>query len=344
MKKITLFLISVSFLSITTIAQVTQTKMALVSKKTATWCNPCGTWGWTAQDEIYLANNSNAVILQVHNSTSSVLNSSIATELQNNFPNCNYTPAWYVNGINRTHKTSSGIFLNQTKANIKTAVDSTSASPVLANCSYTKTVSGYNLTVNTITKFFMDTVGEYYLSVLLVEDDVVAFQNGIGNSAHHTSVLRGSMSTSVFGEMITSGSIAADTTFAITFTKTLDASWRLKNVTLALVIWEKVGTDYFYINAYKNGLPVGLKKSLTNVSNNFSIFPNPASDVISIRCSFPMGKETLISIYNMQGQLLLQNKSQQELTNLNIASLSKGVYFIRLESDNTTEVLRFVKN
>lgn len=63
-------------------------------------------------------------------------------------------------------------------------------------------------------------------------------------------------------------------------------------------------------------------------TGNFTIFPNPASQTVSI--STPA--EAVISIINLKGKLLINQVSKQEQTLLDISGLKSGVYLVRVQS------------
>ena len=72
------------------------------------------------------------------------------------------------------------------------------------------------------------------------------------------------------------------------------------------------------------------------------LYPNPASSVITIKSqSLPDS----YSLYNTLGQVLKQSqvKSIVDL-NINIESLSEGMYFMKLTKDNSSQILSFIKN
>ncbi len=78
---------------------------------------------------------------------------------------------------------------------------------------------------------------------------------------------------------------------------------------------------------------------LESNSGSINIFPNPTKDNLSI--------ETLqistIEILNIQGQRVLQNQIQPGKTDIDISSIAKGIYILRLSGSDKTEVTRFVK-
>lgn len=87
---------------------------------------------------------------------------------------------------------------------------------------------------------------------------------------------------------------------------------------------------------------VGLNE--LNSESRITIFPNPANDNISIELLnlLPSTKNT-ISIYNIQGQLLFQKYSDLAKTEIDISTLSKGIYFIKIQNSDNIIFQKFVK-
>lgn len=70
---------------------------------------------------------------------------------------------------------------------------------------------------------------------------------------------------------------------------------------------------------------------------NASIFPNPVKDILNIQFD---GKLKSVEIYNTQGQKLITSAQKQ----INISSLSSGVYLIRIEdNENRTTTKKIIK-
>jgi DUF971 family protein len=81
-----------------------------------------------------------------------------------------------------------------------------------------------------------------------------------------------------------------------------------------------------------------------NFENNkhfLNLYPNPASDKVTL--STDMTEHSVISVYNLQGQLLLQKQIQQGKADIDISELAKGVYILRLYSNAKVEVGRIIK-
>lgn len=85
--------------------------------------------------------------------------------------------------------------------------------------------------------------------------------------------------------------------------------------------------------------------SIKNEPDIFSlikIYPNPAKDRISIEYGEP-SKNEMVSIYDIQGQILQNYKMDSLKMEMDISQFAKGVYFVVIESGNRKLVSRFIK-
>jgi hypothetical protein len=68
-------------------------------------------------------------------------------------------------------------------------------------------------------------------------------------------------------------------------------------------------------------------------NEQISIFPNPTNEILNI--NFPEISDAIISVYNMQGQLVLSEKIKNSYsTKLNLSSLNKNMYLLKIELKN----------
>lgn len=72
--------------------------------------------------------------------------------------------------------------------------------------------------------------------------------------------------------------------------------------------------------------------------NAFVLYPNPTSSVLKIDSNESIDA---LSIFNLQGQLVLESTSTTEL---NVQNLATGTYFLKISSGNLSQVKKFVKN
>jgi hypothetical protein len=85
---------------------------------------------------------------------------------------------------------------------------------------------------------------------------------------------------------------------------------------------------------------VGLKEQQ---KSQFLLYPNPASDKITIETT-ATPTQSQLSILNLNGEEVLTRSLIKPKTQIDISNLSSGVYFMRLTSDKTVEVGKFVKD
>ncbi len=80
----------------------------------------------------------------------------------------------------------------------------------------------------------------------------------------------------------------------------------------------------------------------TGAEENISIYPNPANDFITITNS-EISKETIVSIFDLQGKEMMHNKYGNEISiELDIQSLTKGIYMMKIRTDKKITVKKFV--
>jgi hypothetical protein len=81
-----------------------------------------------------------------------------------------------------------------------------------------------------------------------------------------------------------------------------------------------------------------------NNSIPIHIYPNPASNKLTINLSQLKNlQNTSVSIYDIQGKLLLQQSITQPQTELTITQFAKGVYIVKVNNDKDTLISKFVK-
>jgi len=84
------------------------------------------------------------------------------------------------------------------------------------------------------------------------------------------------------------------------------------------------------------------RETLENNVNldNISIYPNPAIDVLTIS-GLNTSEPVNFQVFNAEGKTFTINKSG--INEVNIKNLNSGLYFIRIESNGETKILRFLK-
>lgn len=82
-------------------------------------------------------------------------------------------------------------------------------------------------------------------------------------------------------------------------------------------------------------------KNINGASNKVSVYPNPNNGVFTVELNNNADKT--IEVIDVTGRVVLTAQTANATTEVNINSLSNGVYYIKVKSENTTEVLKVVK-
>jgi len=92
-------------------------------------------------------------------------------------------------------------------------------------------------------------------------------------------------------------------------------------------LWiDNISLNYTYI------IPSGIKENSVSTLNA-TLFPNPASDLLNIELNENF--TGTVSVYNMSGSLILEEKMTGTQTQINISTLAAGNYVYKLMNENT---------
>jgi hypothetical protein len=123
--------------------------------------------------------------------------------------------------------------------------------------------------------------------------------------------------------------------------------------------WTSENTDLGYTNGiyslaiigtniFAGGLGSGIWKrplsemgieQINNTENNIAIYPSPATDNLTIESL----QKLEIEILNIQGQIILQQSIPQGKTDIDISGLAKGIYILRLKSNDKSTLTKIIK-
>lgn len=79
-----------------------------------------------------------------------------------------------------------------------------------------------------------------------------------------------------------------------------------------------------------------------NKTNTFEIYPNPANNVLTVNLN--NYKNAQIQVIDITGKIVLTTNTTQTKNALDVANLTKGVYFIKIISNNQSTTKQFVKD
>jgi subtilisin-like proprotein convertase family protein len=101
-----------------------------------------------------------------------------------------------------------------------------------------------------------------------------------------------------------------------------------------------LGTTKFSIQPF----PTGTSDEFTN--KGFTLVPNPTSDLVTLNFVEPTTTDAKISIFNMNGQLLLNSvvNAGAYQHEMNVAGLAAGVYMVNLQTAKGSMVRKLVKS
>ncbi|MFA6057363.1 MAG: T9SS type A sorting domain-containing protein [Taibaiella sp.] len=348
MRKIFLFL-SCSAITLSSMAQTPIKKsISLVHKITATWCGPCGDWGWTAANSIISGTTDKALYIGLfassnpsygntdfYNATAATLTSQFAAE--------NGIPEFGVNGISSTQNFTSGV-----ESDCINKATTFAATIPTASAASNMSINGNTVTVKAKAQFWSATSGEYYLAAYIVEEGAMHIQNEQGSAAvAHHGVLRTSMTAaSAWGEQIANGSVTENQTFSKNFTFTVtDPKWDKTKLKIYNVIWKKEAGVYKFVNVSLNSAATSIDDVINSTSLN--VFPNPVASTLHVNMDVVKAITATFVISDVTGRQLNSNTtSLKEGTNhqtINTASLTPGIYFLDIQTENGSTQKKFVK-
>ncbi len=330
-------------LSVVAVAQE-PVQRSLITKRTATWCSNCGNWGWAFMEGLMEDNGDKATYIGAHYSGDLQTDPGIAFTDQfggSGQPN-------FFFGENKLSVGSSSYPTQQIM--LKQLIDEASAIAPIANTAILEgdTADG-KIEMTARTQFYQEAEGEFYLSILLLEDGVVNNQAGQGPNAVHKNVLRGSATQSVFGDALASGAIEKDASFLTPFSIDLDPSWNVNSLTLAFIIWNKVGNEYTFVNTYSTNeifsvvSSTRLQLSKDAYTLNTNLIPESAQLVIGNNGVYG---EAIVQLIDMQGRLIetIWNERINAAQTMQIENNghAAGTYMIKIQINNKTATERVV--
>jgi hypothetical protein len=328
-------LLAVLFLVKGIAQQVEQQQRSLVTKRTATWCINCGTWGWTFFKDALEDNGDKAIFLAAH--YDGALEVGAATDITNNFGGASQ-PRFYLGNTDQGVSSSN---LNTKLTALKEQIDANFDQAPVANSGFQPIFADGEIKVDAKVKFFLAAQGEYHLGIYLVENNVTANQTGIGANAVHQKLLRASFTTNAFGQLVSNTDITAGQEFNLSYSLPLDEIDGHEYEVIG-IIWKKEGSKYIPVNVW--GTDEISTEPLSGIydklpENKMVVAPNIISNsaVISIDLIHDQLDAT-VELYDLNGRLVatLHNgamKKGNQLVRFDKGLVGgTGTYFIKLKS------------
>ncbi|WP_299890602.1 T9SS type A sorting domain-containing protein [uncultured Lacinutrix sp.] len=98
-------------------------------------------------------------------------------------------------------------------------------------------------------------------------------------------------------------------------------------------------TNTFVTNFIENNL------SISDFDiNSFSLYPNPAKDIVTIKLNSIVNGETSIDVIDIQGKRIINKvlSNQTQELQLNVSNLEAGVYFVKLKNNDNETIKKLV--
>ncbi|MBI9039212.1 MAG: CotH kinase family protein [Bacteroidales bacterium] len=97
--------------------------------------------------------------------------------------------------------------------------------------------------------------------------------------------------------------------------------------------------EFSVINISKNGITLDV-----NTLSEISVYPNPASDQITVNTKNSISGISTFQIFNLLGEVVYSvSKEFSETTSINISQLEPGLYFIKVENKGSVISKKFIK-
>lgn len=341
MKKILLSSFVALGIGAVSFAQVPEMKSrSLVIKFTETWCGPCGGWGWDLAEQIIGDLGDKGYYIGAMGSSSpSSMNANCYSAFQYNYPISGY-PTFIVNDAD------GGYYLS-TISPIYNSFYSTTPD---ASPAGKFTIDGSTLTVAAKTKFWANVDGEYYISALLVEDKVLASQNGRSGTVEHHHILRGSLNSdlSPWGQLLHNGSITNGTEYDKVFTYTIPDGFVKENLEVLLVVYKKEAGKYKFVNTMMAKKATTSNDKINQNIANVNLYPNPViAEDVKVDISLVQSSNLSINVVDINGRIVYTVPSQNYVAGNNTivipsSQFSKGMFFVNIAGENIKHNTSFI--
>jgi hypothetical protein len=81
--------------------------------------------------------------------------------------------------------------------------------------------------------------------------------------------------------------------------------------------------------------------SIITSSNGLSVYPNPNTGLFTIELN--NGSVKTIEVMDVTGRIVLANTTSNDKVDVNINTLANGIYYVRIQLNNSIEVVKIVK-
>lgn len=333
--------------------EVPQVKRAIITKHTATWCTNCGRTAWDVFEQVVEELNTNSIALAAHRSGSSQLYSQAAKDFLDNMQGVVYQPEFFVNETKMSG--SSSTLYDNIKDEVFAIENEVPEAQMGLELFVNEDGTG-PLLIKTRTKFFKELSGAYYLSLWMIEKEVVEFQQSQGDNAVHKQVLRKALTSETFGDELFNGNVSPDNDIYQDFEYEFEEGETMENMEIMVALWKLVDGRYEYVNSnaadqvFVRSEPTAVNELEQQVAD-FQVNPSILSETAQIKFNLGEKMEQLsLNVYNPAGQLiqtLFKGNLQSGLHQFELQKAdlpSQGLYILSLQSPKGIVSKRLVRN
>ncbi|MBA2612334.1 MAG: T9SS type A sorting domain-containing protein [Bacteroidetes bacterium] len=146
--------------------------------------------------------------------------------------------------------------------------------------------------------------------------------------------------------------ICAGQTASLTASGAATYTWNTAATTTVIAVSPTVTTSYTVTGSGATGCTntftisqavspcTGINATTASV-NGVLVYPNPNTGVFTIELN--NGSVKNIDVMDLTGRIVLSNTTSNDKVDFNINTLANGVYYVRIQSNNTVEVIKIVK-
>ncbi len=243
--------------------------------------------------------------------------------------------------------------MNSYVSNLKECLDTCMDRELMAGLAVNSKVEGNTLTVKAELKAVKE--GNFTIGCWLVEDNIDETQlmeKGKVIEMTHMDVIR--FTASVYGNEV--GTVKAGEKANTSFSINLHEAWKQKNCRLLIYacvyqeytdIWGKTGEDYIIANVisaplnkavpYEYIVPGAIEG--IEATNEIQI-AYLAGDQVEVTAASPLKD---VTVYNLQGEVVLQISPATESTTLSLGTLSAGAYIVRADDGKSQKTQKIIK-
>ena len=338
------------------------TKRVLVEQATGTWCQFCPD-GTVVMKDI-LQSYPNAIGVTIHNGDSmafpdgNIVNSAFVTGY----------PAGMVDRVRFDDQSAVGFSRGAWKVKTEERLGIPIPVHVSATHTYDMATRVVNITVRAA--FYEDMEGDFRFNCYIVEDSLTGIGTGWNQANYYDNIqghpmyglgnpIIGYVHDYVTRNMLggpwgSSGTIPSvvpkRSVYERNYTFTLPARYRPHHISLVPLV-QMFSTnvnnrEILNSNKYKLDYHIGMEKAET--FSLLSLYPNPATDQISLDYMLTEPANMQVQVLNLTGQVqMVENlglvPAGNNSVNINTAALAAGYYLIRVSSCNNSTVYPFIK-